>query len=163
VALDPSVASPRVIGFNYLQREVPPGYEHTLAIYFLPDGRAVWQRLETIRYVENLVVAELQETNGVYAVMSTLVMPELVPGWNLVMYPLPDARAIAETLASLGDRVTVVYESERAGALPPDAAESNVTQFEFAHAYWLWLDGDEPATLYLAPPQPSPDGIVPGS
>ena len=79
------------------------------------------------------------------------------------MYPLPDARAITETLASLGDRVTIVYAGEQAGALPPDTAETNVAQFEFAHAYWLWLDGDEPATLYLAPPRPSPDGVVPGS
>ena len=163
VALNPAVTSPRVIGFNYLQREVPAGYEHTLAIYFLPEGSDGWQRLETIRYVENLVVAELQEVNGTYAVMSTLVMPELVSGWNLFMYPLPDARGITETLAALGDRIAVVYESEQAGALPPDTAETNVALFEFAHAYWLWLEGDEPATLYLAPPRPSPDGVVPGS
>jgi len=163
VALDAAVTSERVIGFNYLQREVPAGYEHTLAIYFLPEGSAIWQRLETIRYVENLVVAKLQKTDGVYTVMSTLAMPELVPGWNLVMYPLPDARDIHDALASLGDRVTIVYESERAGELPPDTAATNVTQFDFAHAYWLWLDGDEPATLYLAPPRPSPDGIIPGS
>ena len=103
-------------------------------------------------------MADLQEGNGAYVVMSTLTMPELVPGWNLFMYPLPDGRSVAETLAPLGDRVTLVYESERAGELPPASAATNVSQFEFAHAYWLWLEGDEPATLYLAPPRQAPDG-----
>ena len=116
VDLDPAVVAPRVIGFNYLQREVPAGYEHTLAIYFLPEGETNWQRLDTLRYVENLVVARLQEANGVYAVMSTIAMPELVSGWNLVMYPLPDSRPVTPTLASLAGRVSIVYESEQAGA-----------------------------------------------
>ena len=38
---------PRTIGFNDLQREVPPGYEHTLQLYYSPDeGKtgAGWRR-----------------------------------------------------------------------------------------------------------------------
>ena len=56
----------------------------------------------------------------------------------------------------------VVYESEQAGERPPDEAERNVSELEFAHTYWVWLDGDEPATLYLAPPRRAPDGNLPG-
>ena len=162
VELDPAVTAPRVIGFNYLQRDVPEGYEHTLAIYYMPAGESSWQRLDTVLYVENLVVADLQAENGTYAIMSTLALPELAPGWNLIVYPLPDARPSGDALSSLGDRVTVVYESEQAGERPPDEAETNVSELEFAHTYWVWLDGDEPATLYLAPPRRAPDGNLPG-
>ena len=163
VELDPAVTAPRIIGFNYLQRDVPEGYEHTLALYFMPEGERGWQRLDSVRYVENLVVADLQPQSGLYAIMSTLIMPELVPGWNLVVYPLPDTRPLDDALASLGGRASVVYESEQAGAPPPDGAKTNVDQLEFAHLYWLWLEGDDPAPFYLAPPRRSPDGILPGT
>ena len=38
---------PRSMAFNYLQREVPPGYEHTLAIYYQAKDGDSWVRLDT--------------------------------------------------------------------------------------------------------------------
>ncbi|MBW7882054.1 MAG: VCBS repeat-containing protein [Caldilineaceae bacterium] len=101
VELEPGSQAPRAITFNYLQRDVPEGYEHTLAIYFLPQYGAQWQRLETRQFVENLVIARLQPTSGAYAVMSTVALPTLQPGWNLLAYPLPDARPVDQALQSI--------------------------------------------------------------
>jgi hypothetical protein len=178
---DEAITSTRTIAFNYLQRDVPEGYEHTLAIYFLPKGAATWQRLETRQFVENLVVADLQPGAGTYAVMSTVALPALKPGWNLLAYPLPDERAIARALRSIDGCYSVVYaplpESMSLAALAPVAADAgnagvmawlaslrtNVETLEFGRVYLIKIEGDEPLIPYLAPPRRSPDGVVPGS
>ena len=162
VQLDPSITSSRVIALNYLQRDVPEGYEHTLAVYFLPDGGTSWQRLESNRFVENLIVATLQADNGTYAIMATVALPVLEPGWNLFVYPLPDSRPITETLASLTGRVGAVVLVEPPYEIPDESAVTNVEKMEFGHAYWVWLDAAESVVPYIAPPVRSPDGTVPG-
>ena len=100
----------RAVTFRYLQRDVPPGYEHTLTVYFLPQGATSWERLsDTQRYPENMVVATARQENGTYALMATIEMPSLTPGWNLFAYPLPMPRSVSETLASINGRYTTVY------------------------------------------------------
>ena len=99
VTLDPAVQDERIIGLTYLQRDVPEGFEHTLTVYFLPEGETNWQRLETERYVENLVVADVQAGDGTYAVMSTVEMPPLSPGRNLFTYPLAVPQDVATALS----------------------------------------------------------------
>ena len=163
LTLDPRIDDKRIISLGYLQRDVPEGYEHTLTLYFLPLGETKWQSLKTKRFVENLVVAELQNRNGTYAVMSTIEMPTLEPGWNLFAYPLPEPRSISDALVSISGTHTVVYQGPLIAGTPEQITESNVTQFEFGNVYWIWVDGQETVTPYLAPPKRSPDGIVPGS
>ena len=141
---------------------MPEGYEHALNVYFLPEGDDTWQRLDTERYVENLVVAEIEKTDGTYAVMSTVKMPDLKPGWNLFSYPLPGSRPLTETLASIAGAYGAVYQDE-SGEKPQDGVETNVTDFEFGNTYWIRINGNESVTPYLAPPQRTVEGIVPGS
>jgi len=149
----------RTITLTYLQRDVPEGYEHTLAIYYLKQGGTRWQRLETQQFVENLVVADLQRYSGTYAVMSTIVLPPLEPTiLNLFTYPLPDRRAVTTTLASLQGRYSDLYEVGTQGRLLPAPAE-----FVFGHIYLIKITGDRPLPLYLAPPRRLPNGTVPGS
>ncbi|MCB8928748.1 MAG: LamG domain-containing protein, partial [Ardenticatenaceae bacterium] len=87
----------RFISFTYLQREVPEGYEHTLKIYFLPEGGTSWELItNTVGLVENLIVGPLKNEDGTYAVMASLDdMPPLTANsWNLLAYPLPDIRCV---------------------------------------------------------------------
>lgn len=138
-----------------LQRDVPAGYEQTLALYYLPKGEESWQRLPTFQFVENLVAATLQPAPGIYAVMATVALPALKPGPNLFTYPLLDSRPITTALASLHGRYTDLYEVD------PDGRRLSVpTMLLFGHVYNLNLKGDQPLTLYLAPPRRSPDGGV---
>ena len=152
VSLDPNVQDDRIIGLTYLQRDVPEGFEHTLTVYFLPDESDVWQRLETEQYVENLVVADLQDTNGTYAVMATVEMPGLQPGQNLLSYPLPVKQPVSEALRSIEGSYSRVYE------LDQDGQEVEVSELEFGRVYWIDITGNEVVTPYLAPPVRQPDG-----
>jgi hypothetical protein len=156
VSLKPETVEPRFVAFNYLQRDVPEGYEQTLNLYFLSDGADQWQPLTSTRFVENLVVADLQETSGIYAVMATLEMPTLQPGWNLFFYPLPDTRPVAKALASIAGSYTTVLQRDALSGPPGDTAESNVEEFSFGGIYWIFIDGAEPVTPYLAPSRRSP-------
>jgi hypothetical protein len=155
VSLKPEIDEPRFIAFTYLQRDVPEGYEQTLNLYFLPDGTDQWQPLTSTRFIENLVVADLQETNGIYAVMATLEMPALQPGWNLFIYPLPDSRSVTEALTSIAGNYTIVLQRDALSGPPDDTAESNVEALSFGGVYWIYIDGTEPVTPYLAPPRRS--------
>ena len=146
------------IAVTYLQRDVPAGYEQTLALYYLPKGGSTWQRLPTFQFVENLVAANLQPAAGIYAVMATVALPELQPGRNLFTYPLLDSRPITTALASLYGRYTDLYEVDANGR-----RLSAPTMLVFGHVYSINLKGEQPAILYLAPPRRSPDGSVAGS
>lgn len=67
--------------------------------------------LETLQFVENLVVAELQPQDGTYAVMSTVTLPTLQPGWNALTYPLPDTRSVTTALQSIN--YSVIYHPDQ--------------------------------------------------
>jgi hypothetical protein len=157
-SLKPEVTDPRFIAFSYLQRDVPEGYEHTVNLYFLPDGSDEWERLPSIRFIENLVVADLQEIGGTYAVMAALEMPTMQPGWNLFVYPLPDTRPVSAALASLAGSYTIIHQRNALSGLPDDDAETNVDELSFGGVYWIWIDSDEPVTPYLAPPTRALEG-----
>ena len=178
VTLDPMVTGSRYLAATYLQRDVPEGYEETLKVYFLPDGDGLgldpagWQPLPTRQYVENLLVAPLQEENGTYAVMSTVAMPPLTGGWNLFAYLFPQPRSVTETLASLAGQYTQVCRVAKTDTLvaqPPLLPDSSsdeldnllaagpldceVTAFEFGEVYWVWLAVPGPVVPYVAPPR----------
>jgi hypothetical protein len=154
VSLDPETQDDRVIGLTYLQRDVPEGYEHTLTIYFLADGGDKWQRLETERYLENLVVADLQDTDGTYAVMSTVILPGLNPGRNQFSYPLAVTQTVSDALRSISSEYSRVFE------VAMDGQERDVNDLEFGRVYWIDITASEVVTPYLAPPVTLPDGQV---
>lgn len=157
VQSDPTLAAKRAIAITYLQRDVPEGYEHTLTIYYLRQGGKSWQRLATQQFVENLLVADLQVSAGTYAVMSTVVLPALSSGLNLVTYPLPDTRPITTALASLAGQYSNLYEVGPNGKLllAPQ-------QLVFGHTYAIQIESRESVYLYLAPPRRLPNGQIPG-
>ncbi len=156
VALDPEVQDERIIALTYLQRDVPEGFEHTLAVYFLPEGENEWQRLaDTRQYVENLVVADLKAVDGTYAVMSSIEMPGMQPGRNLFNYPLAVAQTVTNALRSISGQYSDVFV-----APGEDQALERANEFEFGKAYWVDITAGETITPYLAPPVRLPDGSM---
>lgn len=145
----------RAIALHYLQRDVPAGYEHTLAIYYLSDVGGDWQRLPTQQFVENMVVADLESEPGIYVIMATVILPDLAPGWNLFAYPLPDARPICSALASIQDRYSDLQQMGADGEF-----HTGVEILQFGHLYRIKIEGEQPVSLQLAPPQRLPDGTL---
>lgn len=139
-------------------------------IYYLPKGAKTWQRLPTTRFVENLVVADLQPGAGTYAVMSTVALPALHPGWNVLTYPLPYTRPVTIALASLANLYSVIYKPDpdkliqvresTINAMKYNKLKTNVNVLEFGQVYWIKLEGNQTVTPFLAPPRRAPDGIV---
>ncbi|MCB8954432.1 MAG: VCBS repeat-containing protein [Ardenticatenales bacterium] len=165
----PDVTGERFISFVYLQRDVPEGYENTLAVYFKADGVGrPWRRItETQQFVENLVVAPLQTDDagagidGVYAVMASVEMPALQPGWNLLAYPLTVSRPLTSALAAIagqydGNRVWLAECQPKS----PDCVGTQVNALKLGHAYWIYITASQSVTLYLAPPVRRPDGTL---
>ncbi|MEM7117663.1 MAG: FG-GAP-like repeat-containing protein, partial [Chloroflexota bacterium] len=119
VEISRTMKDARFISFSYLQRNVPDGFEDTLAVYFLPtpdltcQKEQKWTRLDsTQRFVENLIVAELDiACNGTYAVLSTIeITPQLEPGWNLIAYPLIVTRPVTVALSSITNSYSELYK-----------------------------------------------------
>jgi hypothetical protein len=157
-----STALTGTIAFQYFEREVPKGYEHTLTIYYLADrepapGLPAWQRLPTLLDTdENLAAAAMpqlaQGSQGIYALMATVAMPVLQPTWNLFAYPIPGERAVANALAAVAGAYTSVYRYDATAPAPwalydatvvaqhPDYAflVNDLTTLQFGHAYWLY-------------------------
>ena len=117
----------RTLMFEYNQRDVPPGYEQTLALYYLPQGSTSWQRLTTgplatgVDANENLATATMPVAGrgeGIYALMATVQLPALVPGWNPFNYPISAAQTVTSALASLDGAFTTLYEYQLGAPLP---------------------------------------------
>lgn len=150
------------IAFNYLEREVPKGYEHTLTVYYLAnpasvDGVPVWQRLITdLDTDENMAAARMPadsfEHPGTFVLAATVEMPQLTVGWNQLGYPIPGVRSIETALASIADAYTSVYAYDSTAATPWQLYDSGVAaqhptyapwvndlqSLRFGHTYWLY-------------------------
>jgi hypothetical protein len=149
------------IAFHYLQREVPAGHEDRLALYYLPDSSTEWQLVEAgEQFVENLIVAPLQES-GTYAIMASVTMPPLEKGWNLVSYPLAVTRTVTNGLASIEGQYDGFVTAEGTTS-PPATPEISTTSLTFGRVYWLHITVDDPKPLSFAPPQRLPDGTLDG-
>ncbi|MCB9076512.1 MAG: VCBS repeat-containing protein [Anaerolineaceae bacterium] len=173
------------ISFQYLERDVPPGQEERLAIYYSPDEGESWERLETASYpFRNRASALMpQDGKGLFALAATVEITGFHKGWNPLGYPITGERPVGQALASLGDKYTSVYGTEiltdgqttlyrlydrTVVENQPELAEfvNDLTHLEFSKSYWLYAT--EPFTLYLGvpdPPQPrttdtSPSGSV---
>lgn len=173
---DPTMISTRYISFSYLQREVPEGYEYALSIYFLQDCSPresdcdrEWERIEDSRlFSGNTIAAPMKTTettdgqqtgvNGTYIVMSTVALPELKAGWNLLSYPMPDCRESSDALASLGDRWLGPAKAARSSFWQFPFFNQDVEIFEPGAVYWVRISDGPPITPYLAPPRLATDG-----
>ncbi len=159
---------PRALMINYLQRDVPAGNEHTLHVYYLPEGSTTWQRLPTdLDPHDNQATATMPNNaingQGIYALLSTIDTPPLQPGWNLFGYPLAGSREITRALASIDGAYTSIYFYDRITAQwrlydatviqnhPAYAALTNdLVKFEYSQSYWL--HATQAITLYLGVP-----------
>jgi len=148
-APDLSAAS---LSIAYMADDVVPGEEEWIRMYYW-DG-AVWTLLPTtLDTTENMAAAPCQG-EGLYALMSSIEVP-LQQGWNLLAYPVPQTRAVTETLLSIQGAYTLVYGYD--GSVPADpwavygpgapAWVSDLDTFVFGRGYWI--SATEAITLYL--------------
>jgi hypothetical protein len=166
----------RTLAFQYLEHEVPKGYEQTLTVYYQAANDQDWQRLPTyLDTDENLAAARMPQNavrgQGIYALMATVELPQIYAGWNLLAYTIPGSRLVADALASLEGAYTSVYAHDAASPdlwrlydatvikqHPDFAAQVNdLTALEFGHAYWLYAT--QAITPYLGVGTPSTASI----
>ena len=149
-------ALPRTIGFNYLQREVPPGYEHTLQLYYSPDEGKTWSRLPTeLDVAENLATAPADDS-GLYMLASSIDIPFYAAGWNLFAYPVPETRPVEEALASVDGHYSTVFTYDNRDSADPwkvfDAGappwvNADLKSLEYGSGYWIKVT--TPITLQI--------------
>jgi len=155
------------ISFHYLTRDVPAGYENALAVYYQPSGGDAWQRLPTDLYPdENMAVAVMPtEREGTYALVATVELPSVQPGWNILAYTVPQDRDVSAALASLDGAYSAVYgyepQSEPGWSLfDPDVDSlpaftgpaNSLSVLEYGHGYIIHITATHPVTPYLAVP-----------
>jgi hypothetical protein len=100
------------IAFNYLGRDIPPGEERWVTVYYLPEHSSTWQPLQTTRAITtNSAMATIPITSprglGLYALMSSIEIP-LFTGVNYFAYPIQQARPVRQALASIDGAYTLV-------------------------------------------------------
>jgi hypothetical protein len=170
--------------FYYMRREVPPGEEAFLRVYYF-NGQT-WLPLDSTISTDGVapyVVAPVQGT-GMYVLMSSLDIPLNGPGWNLFAYPVNATRPISDALRSIDGYYTTVY-----GYDPKDTSNpwrvyapgvpgwvNDLLTLEFGKGYWinvtqsitLWLKGGSQITsssVVALPPAPPAGyyGVLPAS
>ncbi|MCB8944840.1 MAG: VCBS repeat-containing protein [Ardenticatenaceae bacterium] len=148
--------TPRTLAYDYLQRDVPDGYEYALNIYFLAEGSSQWQRLiTTVDDDENRAIADMPlDGGGIYVLVTTIEMPGLEQGWNLLAYPVPATRTVGLALASIEEDYTTIVEPDGQGSWlvhdqtvqrdhPEFAAYVNtLSHLTFGHSYWIYAITD---------------------
>ncbi len=180
----------RFISFNFLQREVPEGYEHALKILFMAEGSDSWEILDDSRsFPENLIVAKLKHAgegedssylNGVYVVAATVSSPDLESGWNLLAYTMPDSRfafknpdrrlgCLDQGLSSLIGRINYIADAQDSNNTQPAITDFEPTEtfsdtqivLYPGSVYWVHLTEGDATQAYFAPPERQPDGFYP--
>ena len=149
--LTKSAGAPSLVGtsisFNYAGRDVPPGEEDFLHVYFF-DG-STWRRLATtVDTNHNVAVAAVPVAangQGVYALLSGIEIPLYGPGWNLFTYPAQGSRPVPQALASINGAYGIVYDKSLTDTLDPwkmyavgvPSWINDLTTLEFAQSYWI--------------------------
>ena len=149
-----SAAYTRTISFNYLQSDVPGDgiYEEFLQIYYSADEGTTWTPLKTTLNTDNnLAAATMPYTNqgdGLYALISTIQMPNQAIGWNLFGYPVQESRPVTEALASVINDITTVYWFDTQAdnwliydttvPAPFDQLVNTLSQMDYGKGYWVY-------------------------
>jgi len=140
--------------FNYLEREVPPGEENFLSLYYLNenDPDSGWQLLETSGDSSYNIISARTEGPGLYALMGSIPIPLAQTGWNLVAYPVQETRPVTEALASLYDPATDTYAYAMVYGYDPNAESdpwqvyapqdvpdwvNDLPELRFNQVYWI--------------------------
>jgi hypothetical protein len=148
------------INFGYLGRDVPPGQESALSIYYRDEANGEWLPLPTrVDPVQNQASARALGA-GLYTLLARLEIP-LRPGWNLVGYPLPtpdlaSRPAISESLQAIDGHYSIVYGLDPVQPSAPwqvydpkaPTWANSLDALEFGRGYLIHVR--EPVTLSLA-------------
>ena len=144
----------------YLRREVAPGEEAFLTVYYCPlncSSASDWRPLETRTSTTGIApyaVAPAQG-EGLYALMTTIPLDLPQTGWNLFSYPVNAERPVPEALASITSTYTTVYGYESTDLFDPwkvydvsaPAWVNDLLNLRFGQGYWINLL--EPVTVYF--------------
>jgi hypothetical protein len=153
------------ISFAYLGSEVPSGQEGWIKVYYQAPLSDTWQVLPTRLDAYHNTASAPVAGEGMYVLMTSVEIPIYAPGWNMVAYPVPGTRPVAEALASISGAYGMVYGYE-----PTDPADfwklyapdvpvwvNDLDALEFGHGYWISVT--QPITLHL---QGATDGAASG-
>ena len=141
------------ISFMYVGSEVPPGEESFLKLYFW-DG-AGWEQLPTeLDQYHNNASARVVGP-GLYALMSSIEIPLVGPGWDLFAYPVQATRPVTDALGSIEGSYRIVYGYEATDLVDPwrvygvgvPAYVNTLEALEFGQGYWISMT--ESITLML--------------
>ena len=158
-----SPGAPAIVGsalsFRYMGRDVPPGEENFLKVWFYSQATGTWSPLATtLDTVQNSAAAAAQGP-GLYVLMSSIEIPLRRAGWNLVSYPIQGSRAVTQALSYLAERQSdwwILGYDELDAADPwriyapgpsPLPQLSTLSQLNFGRGYWIHVS--QPITLYL--------------
>ena len=158
--LSASPGAPAIAGsslsFRYLGRDVPPGEERFLKVFYFEESSGQWTPLETTLDTVQNAAAAVAQGPGLYVLMSTIPIPLHNPGWNLIAWPVQSSRAVTESLASIAGSYRGLYGYNTGDPDPwrffspdpaiPDLLDS-LAVLEFGRGYWIY--NTEPVTLYL--------------
>ncbi len=147
------------LSFRYLGRDVPPGEESFLKVWFFNQSTGGWTPLPTtLDTVQNAAAATAQGP-GLYVLMSSIEIPLRSAGWNLIAYPVQGSRPVTDALSYLATRQTdwwvLGYEDTdsadpwRIYAPQPSALNqlSRLSDLTFGRGYWIHVS--QPITLYM--------------
>ena len=142
-----SAGAPSLLGtsisFYYAGRDVPPGEEAFLSVYFWNGAR--WQKLPTTLNTDyNVAVAPTQGA-GLYALLSSIEIPLYGPGWNPIIYPAQGSKLVAEALASINDSYGIVYGTVLTETADPWKVYAvnvpmwvnDLATLDFGKTYWI--------------------------
>jgi hypothetical protein len=146
-----SAGAPSLVGtsisFNYAGRDVPPGEEDFLHVYFF-DGNTWHQLTTTVDPNHNIAVAAVPAVangQGLYALLSGIEIPLYGPGWNPIVYPVQGSKPVAQALASINGAYGLVYRKSLTDTLDPWKVYAvgaptwinDLATLEFAQSYWI--------------------------
>jgi subtilisin-like proprotein convertase family protein len=156
----------RTTSFNaaYLERELPPGTQGGLAIFYWDLAQQEWQRLPLTRIdpLRNEITARTRDL-GLYALMTTLAPHE---GWNLISYPWrTEDRTVQAALARLNvnaTHYTTIYGYDDAqqrwqiydAQVPPEWAPlvNSLQRLDYGRGYWFNVTTAGAVSSQFAPP-----------
>jgi hypothetical protein len=147
------------VSFNYLGREVPPGQEAGIRVYFRDSDPTkcaghpapCWRQLPTrLDQYHNIAAAPIPTDSssggkGLYAIMSSVALPLYGAGWNLFYYPSHARLPVKDALGSIDGQYTTIYSHVITDTVDPwkvydagvPAWVDDLSALEFGHGYWI--------------------------